>query len=152
MNQDGRKRVFTRLRVAAVVFALLLGWLSPALRLMANEPDVCGMECCVAEGHCCCATRKPFVKGQIPGANGDPIISEKEITSPCPPQCARLISYSHHLQFPKSAIVKFAGEVDTAQLIYAWMPSFARDTLANDLATPRAPPLALLLNNYTRFL
>jgi hypothetical protein len=144
MNQDGRKRVFTRLRVAAAVFALLLGWLLPALPLLANEPDVCSMECCVAEGHCCCATRKPFVKGHIPGADGRPVISEKELTASCPPQCAQPASGFHHLQFPKAAIVKYAGEVNVAQLIYARVPHFARDALADDPAAPRAPPLALL--------
>src|SRR2546426_7606041 len=106
MNLDGRKRVFTRLHMAAAVFALLLGWLAPVLPLMAmaNEPDVCGMECCVAEGHCCCAARKHFVKGHVPGADGQPVISEKEVTASCPPRCAQPASGFHHLQFPKAPI------------------------------------------------
>ena len=144
MNQDGRKKIFTRLRVAAVVFALLLGWLSPTLRLMASEPDVCGMECCVAEGHCCCAARKHFVKGHVPGADGRPAISEKEFTASCPLRCAQPASGFHHLQFPKAPIVKYAGEVDVAQSIYARTPRFARDALAGAPAAPRAPPVALL--------
>jgi len=144
MNQDGRKRIFTRLRVAAVVFALLLGWLSPALRLMASEPDVCGMECCVAEGHCCCAARKHFVKGHVPGADGRPAISEKELTASCPLRCAQPASGFHHLQFPKAPVVKYAGEVDVAQSIYARTPRFARDALAGAPAAPRAPPVTLL--------
>jgi hypothetical protein len=152
MNQDARKRIFTRLHASAAMFALLLGWLSPVLPLMRDDPDVCAMECCVAEGHCCCATRKPFVEGHLPGANGGPVISEKELTASCPPQCARPISSFHHLQFPKAPIVKHAGEVDVAQLIYARTLRFARDALANDPAVPRAPPVALLLNNSTRFL
>jgi hypothetical protein len=152
MNQDGRKTIFTRLHASAAMFALLLGWLSPVLSSMRDEPDVCAMECCVAEGHCCCATRKPFVKGHIPGANGEPVISEKELAASCPPQCARSISGFRHLQFPKAVIVKCAGEVDVARLIYVRTPSFARDALANDSAAPRAPPVALLPNNSTRFL
>jgi len=147
MNQDGRKRVFARLRVTAVVFALLLGWLSPAMRLMANEPDVCSMECCVAEGHCCCAARKPFVKGHVPNADSQTVISEKELTSVCQLQCAQRASGFHHPQFPKAPIVKYAGEVDVAQLIYARTPVFARDVLADDHAAPRAPPVTLLRNN-----
>jgi hypothetical protein len=144
MNQDGRKRDFTRLRVTAAVFALLLGWLAPVLPLAASEPDVCAMECCVAEGHCCCAARKPFVKGHVPGEDGRPVISEKELTAPCQPQCAQLASGFHPLQFPKAPVVKYAGEVDVAQSIYARTPRFARDALADDHATPRAPPFSLL--------
>ncbi|HEU0173849.1 MAG TPA: hypothetical protein VFV58_06265 [Blastocatellia bacterium] len=144
MNQDGRKRVFARLHAAAAVFALLLSWLSPALRLMANEPDVCGMACCVAEGHCCCAKRKHFVKGHVPGADGRPAISENELKASCPLRCAQPASGFHHLQFPKAPIVKYAGEVDVAQSIYARTPRFARDALADDHAAPRAPPLSLL--------
>ncbi|MBO0726611.1 MAG: hypothetical protein J2P52_13495 [Blastocatellia bacterium] len=144
MNQDGRKRVFARLRAAAAVFALLLSCLSPALRLMANEPDVCGMACCVAEGHCCCAKRKHFVKGHVPGEDGRPAILENELKASCPLRCAQLASGFHHLQFPKSPIVKYAGEVDVAQAIYARTPRFARDALADDHAAPRAPPFSLL--------
>ena len=152
MNQDGRKRIFTRLRTSAAMFALLLGWLSPVLPWIRDDPDVCAMECCVAEGHCCCATRKPFVKGHIPGADGQPVISEKDLTASCPPQCARLASGFYHLQFTKAAVVKYASEVDVAQLIYARTLRLGRDAIANDPAAPRAPPVALLLNNSTRFL
>jgi hypothetical protein len=144
MNQGGNKRVFTRLRAAAAAFALLLGWLSPALTLVANEPDFCSMECCVAEGHCCCAARKPFVKGRVPGADGQPVISENEMKVSCPPQCAQPASSFHNLQFPKAVFVKYASEVDVAQSIYTRAPRFARDSLADDHAAPRAPPVTLL--------
>jgi hypothetical protein len=144
MNRDGRKRVFTRLRAAAAMFVLLLGWLSPVTPLTANEPDFCAMECCVAEGHCCCAARKPFVKGQIPGADGHPVISENELKASCPLQCARPSSGFHRLKFPKTAVVKYASEVGVAQSIYARTPRFARDALADDHSAPRAPPVTLL--------
>jgi hypothetical protein len=144
MNQDGRKRVFTRLHATAAMFALLLGWLAPVLPLTANEPDFCSMECCVAEGHCCCAARKPFVKGQVPGADGQHVISEKELTASCPLHCAQPSSSFHHLQFPKAAVVKYAGEADVAQSIYARTPRFARDALADEHYAPRAPPGAFL--------
>src|SRR5262249_61739429 len=100
MNQDGRKRVFARLRAAAAMVALLLGWLAPELPLLANEPDVCGMACCVAEGHCCCAKRKHFVKGHVPGADGKPVISENKLKASCPLPCAQAASSFNHLQFP----------------------------------------------------
>jgi hypothetical protein len=43
-----------------VALALLIGWLGPALPLAEGESEVCAMECCVAEGHCCCCARKPY--------------------------------------------------------------------------------------------
>ncbi|MGH9753939.1 MAG: hypothetical protein ACREA2_14265 [Blastocatellia bacterium] len=144
MNTDRRKRTIFRLRAATAALALLLGWLGPVLPLAASESDVCMMECCVAEGHCCCAARKPFVKGQVPGADGEPVISERELTASCPPRCVQPASGSHHLQFPKAAVVKYAGEVNVSQSIYAQAPRFARDALADDPAAPRAPPIALL--------
>jgi hypothetical protein len=144
MNHDGRKRVFARFRAAAAMVALLLGWLAPVLPLMANEPDVCGMACCVAEGHCCCARRKHFVKGHVPGEDGRPAISENELKTSCPLRCAQPAYGFHHLQFPKAPIVKYPGEVDVAQSIYARTPRFARDALADDHAAPRAPPFSLL--------
>jgi hypothetical protein len=144
MNQDGRKRFFTRLCMTAVVCALLLSWFSPVLSSAADEPDVCSMECCVAEGHCCCASRKPFVKGHLPGADGRPVITEKELTASCPPRCAQPASGFYHIQFPKAPVVKYAGEVDPAQAIYARAPRFARDALTDDHAAPRAPPTSLL--------
>ncbi len=144
MNRDGRKRVFTQLRVAAAAIALLLAWLSPALRSMADEPDVCGMECCVAEGHCCCAARKHFVKGHVPGADGRPAVSEKEVRASCPLRCAQPPSGFHHLQFSKAAVAKYTGEVYLARSIYAQTPRFASDALADGQAPPRAPPPAIL--------
>ena len=144
MKKDVRKRIFTRLQASAAMFALLLGWVSPVAPLMANEPDFCSMECCVAEGHCCCADRKPFVEGRLPGSDGKPVISEKELTAPCPLQCAQPGSGYHHIQFQKAALVKYSGVADTSRLIYSLTPHFARDSLADESTAPRAPPLALL--------
>jgi hypothetical protein len=59
-------------------------------------------------------------------------------------RCAQPASGFHHLQFSKAPVVKYAGEVDVAQLIYARTPRFARDALADDHAAPRAPPVSLL--------
>jgi hypothetical protein len=144
MNQDGRKRDFARLRATAALFALLLGWLAPVLPLTVTEPDFCSMECCVAEGHCCFAKRKPFVKGQAPGADGHPVISENELKASCPLRCAQPASNFHHLQFAKATVLKYAGEVDVVQSIYVRTPRFARDALADEHSSPRAPPVTLL--------
>jgi hypothetical protein len=144
VSADRRKQAFFRLRAALVALALLIGWLGPALPLAASESEVCAMECCVAEGHCCCAARKPFVKGRVPGADGRPVISEVEITASCPPRCAQPASSFHHLQFHKAVVVKYAGGADSALSIYARAPRFARGAPAYDTAAPRAPPVALL--------
>src|SRR5262245_43560441 len=69
-----------------VALALLFTTLSPALTLSASESEFCEMACCVAEGHCCCAARKPWVKGQNP--DGHPIIGPVEIKSQSCYSCA----------------------------------------------------------------
>ncbi|MEP7337930.1 MAG: hypothetical protein ABI977_09310, partial [Acidobacteriota bacterium] len=51
------------LRAASALLIFLLGWSALPAVMLAQEPDTCWMECCVAEGHCCCATAKPFVEG-----------------------------------------------------------------------------------------
>lgn len=76
MNADRRKLTIFSLRAAAAALALLLGWLGPVLSLAASESEVCMMECCVAEGHCCCAARKPWVAGQKP--DGVPAVAQSD--------------------------------------------------------------------------
>jgi hypothetical protein len=144
MKKDVRKIIFTRLQAFVMAFALMLAWVSPVAPLMANEPEFCSMECCVAEGHCCCAERKPFVEGNLPGSDGKPVISENKITSPCPLQCTQPGYGYHHFRFQNAALVKYSGVADTSQLIYSQTPHFARDSLADESTAPRAPPSALL--------
>lgn len=52
------------LRAASALLIFLLGWSALPATMLAQVPDTCSMECCIAEGHCCCATVKPFVEGQ----------------------------------------------------------------------------------------
>jgi hypothetical protein len=144
VNADRRKQALIRLRAALVALALLIGWLGPALPLAEGESEVCMMECCVAEGHCCCGAHKPFVKGHVPGVDGRPVISAVELTASCPPRCAQPASGFHHLQFHNAIVVRCAGGVAAAQAIYARALRFARSPLADDPAAPRAPPVAIL--------
>jgi hypothetical protein len=74
------------LRAIFAALALLFTTLYPALSLSASEPEFCEMACCVAEGHCCCAARKPWVRGQDP--DGHPIIEPVEIKSQSCYSCA----------------------------------------------------------------
>src|SRR5215510_14256410 len=74
-------------RAIFATLTLFVTSLSPAISLAASEPEFCEMACCVAEGHCCCAARKPWVKGWRP--DGLHIIEPVEIKSQscysCPP-------------------------------------------------------------------
>jgi hypothetical protein len=75
-----KAKAFKQPAVWRAIFAaltLLFACLPPALSISASEPEFCGMACCVAEGHCCCAARKPWVKGRKPGDH--PIIEPAEI-------------------------------------------------------------------------
>jgi len=118
MDQDGRKRAFTRLRMTAAVVTLLLGWLAPMLPLAASELDVCGMAMLRGRRALLLRQAQTFCQGHVP-ARWAAVISEKEVTASCPLRCAQPASGFHHLQFPKAPIVKYAGEVDVAQSIYA---------------------------------
>ena len=87
-----------RLRAAVVALILALGWLSVPVSLAAWEPDVCEMECCIAEGHCCCATRHAYVKGHEPKPGEVNISTESGWTAPCPAGCASsTITARNHL-------------------------------------------------------
>jgi hypothetical protein len=80
-------KIWLRLRVVVAVLVLALGWISTPLSLAAMEPDVCEMECCIAEGHCCCAARRPYVKGHEPKPGDISITIETALTDPCPAGC-----------------------------------------------------------------
>ncbi|HKX32700.1 MAG TPA: hypothetical protein VJ302_33750 [Blastocatellia bacterium] len=82
MTINSKKRF--RLHGAAVALALIVGWLSAPLSLIAWEPDVCEMECCIAEGHCCCATHHAYVKGREPKPGPVTMTRETGLIAPCP--------------------------------------------------------------------
>jgi hypothetical protein len=46
------------------------------------------MECCIAEGHCCCATPRAYVKGQEPKPGEVSLNIETSLTNTCPASCA----------------------------------------------------------------
>jgi hypothetical protein len=79
-----KQKIWLGLRSAVAALVLALGWISTPLSLAAIEPDVCEMECCIAEGHCCCAVRRPYVKGNEPKPGAVSITIETALTDPCP--------------------------------------------------------------------
>lgn len=121
--------------------ALLVASLSPAISLSASEPEFCEMACCVADGHCCCAARKPWVKGQKPG--DQPIIEPVEIRSQScysctPPSSSNFISReiarpaAHDLNPLRRQVIAYHN------------PSLAHRSIWFTPTPPRAPPALLI--------
>ena len=74
------------MRAALALIVLTLCWLSTPLALASFTPDVCHMECWVAEGHCCCSPRHALVDGQVPDGRAE--IAAAQLSRPCPNNCA----------------------------------------------------------------
>jgi hypothetical protein len=127
-------------RAAVAALALALGWLSAPLSLAFWEPDVCEMECCIAAGHCCCATRHAYVKGHEPKPGDVSVNVETTLTYPCPVGCAASgISAQNNL--PRALHAQ--APLTTLTLI---PPSLYRDRFLfgrqfeSQPSSPRAPP------------
>jgi hypothetical protein len=121
----------------------LLGWSALPAAMWAQEPDTCSMECCVAEGHCCCATAKPFVEGH--DYTGVYKIGQPEAA----PSCQNLATLPSGIKIlPRSvtpSVAHLLAPDEPAQLIchrgesFYCSPQFSPDS-------SRAPP-ALLINS-----
>jgi hypothetical protein len=126
------------LRAAWAVLALALGWLAPVVTFASFVPDVCRMECCVAEGHCCCSPRHALVEGQIPDGRGR--AGAAQLSRPCPNNCATPVS-------PGSASARAAERAplhhfDGAEDGLPPPPgqTVIHHSLQNRPSSPRAPP------------
>jgi hypothetical protein len=62
----------------------------------------------------------------------------------CPQRCSQPVSGFHKPEASKIAAVRLACEDKGARLVCPRTPCFARNTLASDSASPRAPPAALI--------
>jgi hypothetical protein len=128
-------------RAVFAAVALLGASLSPALSLSAREPEFCEMACCVAEGHCCCAARKLWVKGQNP--DDRPVIEQFEIASksgcPCTPP-----SSSNFIQ--REIARPAAHDFDHARrhVLAYHNPPRAHQSVWFTPTPPRAPPGLLI--------
>ena len=129
-------------RAILAALALLTTSLSPALSLAASaDLDVCAMECCVAEGHCCCAARKPWVKGHKP--DDRPVVVPVEIRSQsgCPYTPPSSSSF-----LPRESARTTALDFDLARhpvLAYR-SPLRAHHSIWSTSTPPRAPPPLLI--------
>jgi hypothetical protein len=135
-----KRKTWLRVRAAVAALALALGWLSAPLSLASWEPDVCEMECCIAAGHCCCATRHAYVKGHEPKPGDVSVSVETTLISPCPAGCAASgVSAQNNLQRAAHA----QAPITTPTQI---PPSLYRDRFLFDhqfesqSSSPRAPP------------
>jgi hypothetical protein len=129
------------LRAILAALALLITSFAPAISLSASESEFCEMACCVAEGHCCCAARKPWVKGQNP--DDHPTIEPVEIKSQSCYSCAPPSSSN----FISRAIARPAAHDFDLALRHAFgyhNPPRAHHSIWFTPTTPRAPPALLV--------
>src|SRR5262249_35594319 len=129
------------LRAASALLIFLLGWSALPAAMLAVEPDVCSMECCVAEGHCCCAARKPFVEGH--DYSGIVEVGQADDESSCqrlatPPWGFKILSRQITL-----SVAPLPAPDGTARLIRRGDLSFYR-SLHFSPDSSRAPPILLI--------
>ena len=128
-------------RAIIAALALFLTSLSPVFSLAASEPEFCEMACCMAEGHCCCAARKPWVKGRK--TDRHPAIESAEIKSQSCYSCAP----SSSSNFISREIARQAAhDFDLArpQVIAYHPPQRAHHSIWFTPTPPRAPPALLI--------
>lgn len=133
-----RQRLMKGIRAVAGAILLLLNGLATVATLASNETEFCAMECCVAEGHCCCAARKPWVAGRK--TDGVPAIAHNQISSKCPYSCASSSKPKHSLRMIARLVTRdhaFAKKIPASY--GASTPVHKSNWFA--LNSPRAPPL-----------
>lgn len=130
-----------RLRGACALFALLIGLLSAPITLAFDSPDICSMDCCVVEGHCCCNPGHAAVKGQTPDQQDK--VELAEVSAPCPEGCATP---------PSSSNLLFRGFVNaegpqipaaTPAIVYSDLSFVSLKPVETGPSSPRGPPSLL---------
>jgi hypothetical protein len=129
-----------RFQVAASMLMLFLGWIAVPLSLASIEPLVCEMECCIAEGHCCCAARRPYVKGHEPKPGVVSLTVESILTDSCPAGCvASGISVKNNLLRVTQAQAPLVTLESISREHYQ-SPFLLDHQFADQPSSPRAPP------------
>jgi len=137
-----KPKIYFRLRAAAVMLALALGWISTPLSLAVWQPDVCEMECCIAEGHCCCATRHAYVKGHEPKPGEVTLNNVTTLGAPCPASCTgSTVTAKNHLPRVAHSALLYVTP-GAATLPHSWDQILPARFSAAQLSSPRAPPLS----------
>jgi len=133
--------ILVRLRAVIALAMLAIGWASAPLALALEPSNSCSMDCCVAEGHCCCNPRKPSVEGQ-PFDESDHIDNVR-ISADCPQGCTTPL-YSSKLQKREAnrAALQFI-EFSSPLIIRPEESIHKPEPLWSRPSSPRAPPSTL---------
>ena len=133
-----RQRLIRAIRATAGAMLLLFNGLAAPVSLASSESEFCSMECCVAEGHCCCAARKPWVAGQK--TNGVPTVAQIQISSKCPYSYASSSKPNHSLRMIARPVARDQAFANKIPASYgASTPIHNSACFALD--SPRAPPM-----------
>jgi hypothetical protein len=125
------------IRAAVGATLLLLSALATPVSLASSESEFCSMECCVAEGHCCCAARKLWVEGQKP--DGVPTLAQTQIISKCPYSCAPSSKPAHNLRVIERPVAHDHTLAETPPTSYC-DPTLIHNSSWLASISPRAPP------------
>ncbi|MBS1790698.1 MAG: hypothetical protein JST85_23475 [Acidobacteria bacterium] len=125
------------LKAAGTLLIFLMSWISVPAALVAQQSDVCSMECCVAEGHCCCAAPKLWVEGQNHGGIREIGSPEIHASCPCPAMPASGVK-TFSRQTMRVLAQEFADE--TASSPIQWTRPSRYRSLRFTPKSPRAPP------------
>ncbi|MBL8172381.1 MAG: hypothetical protein JNJ50_29750 [Acidobacteria bacterium] len=125
-------------RALAALALLLLSWSASPVSLLASEPDYCAMECCVADGHCCCASRKLYVAGEE--RDEHPTWQTARLEAPCPCPATPASTASFISRQVVSAVTLLATTSSAPILILRDQGSLYRSFRASPDSS-RAPPV-----------
>ena len=125
------------LKAAGALLIFLMSWSVVPIALVVEQTDVCSMECCVAEGHCCCAAKKLWVEGQDHGGIREIGTAELETACPCPvtpPSSVKTLS--------RQTVRVFSHDLmsESARQPILLNPPSLYDSLRFTPKSPRAPP------------
>lgn len=137
-----RQRKTINWRAAGALLIFLLSWTTAPAALLAQHEaeEFCSMECCVADGHCCCAASKPFVEGK--DYSDIPKLALPELASKCP--CPATPSSSSKLAYSRVAQThsRFLAVSKQPPPIYQSEKNFYRSPQLRPNSS-RAPPASL---------
>lgn len=126
------------MRTLCAALLLLFGCIASPLALALTPVDVCTMECCIEEGHCCCSPHHTYVEGQLP--DGRDAFNNSVLSTPCPSKCATTMTQSpsaiRHIEFTQARFIEFSfSALPIRRTVFLKTNPFALRE-----SPPRAPP------------
>lgn len=129
-----------RYRAALAVLLLALGWLATPLTVAAQEPDVCGMACCIEDGYCCCVVRHAYVEGQEPEPGEVTLNLPSTLTAPCSSGCVSSIPSAPIGWLRTATISAPTILLTTHELRFDREQEIIHHPFTTQPSAPRAPP------------